>query len=158
MDKNLETYVKIYDNWLDDDICNKTISELQNANWEKHTYTNAGESIGRSVNGEREFDITNNCMSSISSREVIMQRIWDAYQKYLIDFNFKWFGTWSGFTEVRFNRYTVDTLMSLHCDHININSDVPGGKGFPTMTALGLLNDDYDGGEFEMFEIGRAHV
>ena len=29
MNKNLESYVKVYDNWLDKDICKKTITELE---------------------------------------------------------------------------------------------------------------------------------
>ena len=29
MDKNIESYVKVYDNWLDAEICKKTITELE---------------------------------------------------------------------------------------------------------------------------------
>jgi predicted 2-oxoglutarate/Fe(II)-dependent dioxygenase YbiX len=41
--------------------------------------------------------------------------------------------------------------MSLHCDHIsNLFDGVK--KGIPTMSALGLLNNDYEGGEFIMWD------
>ena len=80
-----------------------------------------------------------------------MQRIWDAYQRYLTDLNFPWFGSWQGYTEVRFNRYNEDRLMALHCDHIHSLFDGER-KGIPTMTCLTILNDEYEGGEFIMFD------
>ena len=80
-----------------------------------------------------------------------MQKIWDSYLNYVKDLNFSWCSSWSGYTEVRFNRYKETRLMAEHCDHIH--SIFEGErKGIPVMTALGSLNDDYTGGEFVMFE------
>jgi predicted 2-oxoglutarate/Fe(II)-dependent dioxygenase YbiX len=41
--------------------------------------------------------------------------------------------------------------MSNHCDHI---TDIFNGtiKGIPTLTVIGLLNNNFTGGEFVMFE------
>ena len=41
--------------------------------------------------------------------------------------------------------------MALHCDHIHDMFDGTR-KGIPTLTILGLLNDDFEGGEFLMFD------
>jgi len=40
--------------------------------------------------------------------------------------------------------------MKLHCDHIHSMFDGER-KGVPTLTILGALNDDYEGGELLMF-------
>jgi len=37
MDKDLRSYVKVYDNWLDAEKCKQTIREMNNINWEQHT-------------------------------------------------------------------------------------------------------------------------
>ena len=41
--------------------------------------------------------------------------------------------------------------MAKHCDHIH---DMFDGqmKGIPTLSIVGILNDDYEGGEFIMFD------
>ncbi len=41
--------------------------------------------------------------------------------------------------------------MAEHCDHIHSLFDGQR-KGIPTMTTLGLLNNDFEGGELVMFE------
>ena len=52
---------------------------------------------------------------------------------------------------VKYNRYLEDRVMAEHCDHIYslFDGDI---KGVPILTAVGLLNDDYDGGNFVMFQ------
>ena len=39
----------------------------------------------------------------------------------------------------------------MHCDHIQSMFDGKR-KGVPVLSVLGLLNDDYEGGEFIIFE------
>ena len=41
--------------------------------------------------------------------------------------------------------------MELHCDHIQSMFDGER-KGIPTLSIVGILNDDYEGGEFIMWE------
>ena len=41
--------------------------------------------------------------------------------------------------------------MALHCDHIHSMFD-GNMKGIPILSVLGLLNDDFEGGEFLMFD------
>ena len=65
--------------------------------------------------------------------------------------NKSYYNGWSGFTHIRFNRYHPDRLMALHCDHIHSMFD-GNMKGIPTLTILGSLNNDYEGGEFLMFD------
>ena len=148
MDRNLESYIKVYDNWLEADKCKQTIIEMEDAQWQQHTFYNAQNGTYSTQSGNRELDVA---YGNISTKKYVMQRMWDAYQRYLTDLNFPWFGSWKGFTEVRFNRYSEDRLMALHCDHIHSLFDGVR-KGIPTMTCLSILNEDYEGGEFIMFD------
>jgi predicted 2-oxoglutarate/Fe(II)-dependent dioxygenase YbiX len=147
MEKNLEAYIKTY-KMLDEETCKQTIKEIEEIHWSQHTFYNVNENSYGTRSGEKELDIG---YSQTSTKNVIMQKIWDSYLNYVKDLNFSWWSSWSGFTEVRFNRYKETSLMAEHCDHIH--SIFEGErKGIPVMTALGSLNDDYTGGEFVMFE------
>ena len=147
MEKNLEAYIKTY-KMLDEETCKQTIKEIEEIHWSQHTFYNVTDGSYGTRSGEKELDIG---YSQTSTKNVIMQKIWDSYLNYVKDLNFSWWSSWSGYTEVRFNRYKETRLMAEHCDHIH--SIFEGErKGIPVMTALGSLNDDYTGGEFVMFE------
>ena len=69
----------------------------------------------------------------------------------MIDFKSDYFTGWTGFTNIRFNRYRKGRLMTRHCDFIKDMFD-GNRKGIPTLSIVGLLNDDFEGGEFVMFD------
>ena len=54
--------------------------------------------------------------------------------------------------QVRFNKYGKDQIMSKHCDHIHSLFDLVKHRGIPVLSIVGVLNDDYKGGEFIMFD------
>jgi hypothetical protein len=56
---------------------------------------------------------------------------------------------------IRLNRYNVNTLMRQHFDHIHSLFD-GAQKGVPVLSAIGVLNDDYEGGEIEFWADGKA--
>ena len=143
---NLEDYIKIYPK-LDKPFCEQIRSELEEANWKQHVFYNAnGEYVTQS--GNRELNVS---WDNIPSREDLTQRMWKTIEEYILkDFKNDYFNGWAGFTNIRFNRYLPDRLMALHCDHIHDMFDGTR-KGIPTLSVLGLLNDDYEGGEFLMF-------
>lgn len=147
MAKNLEDYVKIY-RWLEPEFCEKIREELKSATWKQHVFYNAdGEYVTQS--GNRELDVS---WEEIPSKPELTQQVWQAVSKYILeDFKNPYFNGWQGFTNIRFNRYQHDRLMALHCDHIHDMFDGQR-KGIPTLTILGALNNDYEGGEFLMFD------
>ena len=147
MERNLEAYIKTY-KMLDEETCKQTVKDIEKIHWQQHEFYNVSDGSYGTRSGEKELDIG---YSQTSTKDVIMQKIWDSYLNYVKDLNFSWWSSWSGYTEVRFNRYKETRLMAEHCDHIH--SIFEGErKGIPVMTALGSLNDDYMGGEFVMFE------
>jgi len=148
MEKDLRSYLKVYNNWFDADICDKTISELKNNSWRQNTFYDSVNKQYETYSGNNELDIS---WDGVSTDQYLVDRIWSGYQLYLQQLNFNWFNAWSGFSVIKFNRYNEDKLMAEHCDHIQSLFDGKQ-KGVPILTALGILNDDYVGGEFVMFE------
>ena len=143
----LQSYVKIY-NMLDHKTCEQTIQELSQCEWQQHSYTTVQDYNSRPINGDKELDVTE---GPVSTSKFIENKVWESYKRYLESLNFHWFLGWKSFTDIRFNRYSQGQIMSEHCDHINSIFDGER-KGVPTMTALGCLNEDYEGGQLVMFE------
>lgn len=147
--QNLLDYVKVYDNFFDEDFCEKLVSQLDKDNWQKHSYNNP-------INNENityDDDLSVHAIHDTIEKQKVNKRVWDALYKYIVEDNppfQNWFGAWSGYTRVRFNRYDVNTNMKIHCDHIHSIFD-GNIKGVPVLTVLGALNNDYTGGEFLMF-------
>ena len=143
MSMNVKDYVKIYDNFLDLDFCKTVVEEIQNNSWQKHSfYMQHGGFISY------DDDLAVSYSNSENGIE-INKKIWFAVEQYIIkDFAHckDWFNGWSGYSTVRFNKYDTGTKMKLHCDHIHSMFDGER-KGIPTLSILGSLNDDYEGGD-----------
>jgi len=146
--QNLMDYVKIYENFIDDDLCKSAVEKLDSVNWSEHSFYHAR--TGESVSYNHELSISHD---RIPEKDEINKKVWFAIERYILkDFaSFgEWFSGWDGYTEIRFNRYNPTTQMKLHCDHIHSMFDGQR-KGIPVLTILGTLNDDYEGGELMMF-------
>ena len=140
MDFNLINYLRIYPAF-DLDTCNEIIKNLEEDNsWVEHRYTT---NIGYEDHSfENEFL---NCYIAGKNRDMVMQSIWETYLRYLTELEFSWFSSWSGHSEVRFNKYDNNNWMRYHCDHIHALFEGER-RGVPVITALGTLNDNYEGG------------
>jgi len=148
MKKELQTYLKVYNNFLSKEICDNTITELQNKHFEQHKFYNPVKNTIADRSGDKELDIT---YDKVSTNKIIMDKIWHALHSYIEELNFEWWGGWSGYSEIRFNRYSETKKMAEHCDHIH--SLFQGDrKGIPILSCLGILNDNYEGGELVFFE------
>jgi len=152
MKKNLDFYIKRIPKFLNKKICNQTIKEIKKLKWSQHEFydVNTKELINRS--GEQELDILMNMNDDegIDSK-IIMEKLWLAIESYIKDYNFDWFNSWQGYSRIRFNRYSKTKKMAEHCDHIHSLFDGQI-KGVPILSIVGVLNDNYEGGEFIMFK------
>jgi hypothetical protein len=144
MNRDITSYLKVYNNFLDKQQCEKTVIELTQHSDKFYKHEHYHPELGFHVlAGEEDLDVS---YTDVSTRPYIMQRIWDAYAQYTKELNFKWFCGWNGFEAVRFNRYSNQSIMTEHCDHIHSMFDGQK-KGIPIMSALAILNDNYSGGE-----------
>ena len=148
MKKNLNSYVKKYNNFLNKEICDETIQQIEKCKWIEHTFYNSKNKKEESISGEQELDVN---FEEVKNTKIIMDKIWFAINDYIKNLNFKWYGGWQGYTKIRFNRYEKNKKMAEHCDHIHSMFDGQI-KGIPILSVLGSLNDDYKGGNFIMFK------
>ena len=152
MKKNLSDYVKHYKLFFNENLCNKTVEELKNLNnffWKEHKFYNLKSNDMKTLSGDQELSVAYS--NEISTKDIIMKELWNGINNYISSLKFSWYDGWSGYTGIRFNKYSKNTKMMEHCDHVQ--SIFEGkNKGIPTLSVLGILNDDYKGGEFIMFQ------
>ena len=150
--KNLKDYILHLDNWIPQNIIDKSIKELSDNNtWERHSYTDSKTFINENKNGDKELDV---CLgNNLTYLKELHQLTWKALEKYIVieKLGGEAFDGWKGFSQIRFNRYNKNQIMSKHCDHIQ--SLFTGNiRGIPILSIVAVLNDDYEGGEFIMFD------
>tara|TARA_E500000318_G_scaffold111393_1_gene129826 strand:+ start:1148 stop:1714 length:567 start_codon:yes stop_codon:yes gene_type:complete len=148
MIKSLNQYILHLDNYVSNDITDQILSNLKPEDFEEHTFYNprTGEYINVSGNQELEMSWKNTPGTSI-----LMNKIYKGLQNYIDHVDTPWFTGWNGYSGPRFNKYTKNKLMAPHCDHIHSLFDGTR-QGVPILSILGVLNDDFEGGEFLMFE------
>ena len=150
--KNLKDYILHLDNWIPKNILTQTINELDIKNeWKKHQWTNSVSYNTRSLYGDKELEIC--LIDNLSNKKQLMSLTWKAIEKYItVDkIGGKIFKGWKGYTDLRFNKYTKGQSMAIHHDHIH---DIFDGqiKGIPILSIVCVLNNNYKGGEFIMFD------
>lgn len=150
MSFNVKDYVRIYDEFLDKKTCEIIVEKLNRTDWELHTFYQSD--TRECISFDKELSIS--FAQEITETNELMRKVWFAIEQYIEKdhaYMNQWFGSWSGYTPIRYNRYNVDTQMKLHCDHIHNMFD-GDRKGIPILSILGSLNDDYEGGELIFWE------
>ncbi len=150
MSMNVKDYVKIYDDFLDKKLCKKVVKQLNKTDWTTHTFYTP--LTNQFISHEKELSVGYG--QEIPETKIIQDKVWFAIQQYIQkDFGYmsEWFSGWNGYTQIRYNRYDVETRMKLHCDHIHSMFD-GSRKGIPVLSILGCLNDDYEGGDLIFWE------
>ena len=152
MKESLKNYILHLDNWIPENICQKTIQELsENKNWEQHSYTDSKTFEAESLNGDKELNV---CYGiNLTYLKELHKLTWKALEKYIVieKLGGDTFQGWKGFSPIRFNRYKKGQIMSKHQDHIQ-SLFTGERRGIPILSIVAVLNDDYEGGEFIMFD------
>jgi len=140
--KNLSDYV--YISQMDSDITDLTDKIFEeNVEWQKHKWA---DSYGKDVNSD-DIDVVYH--GEVFTDEKLYQEIF----KHITQYVNTDYGKWAlelgmeRMGDIRFNRYGTNTFMAEHVDHIRtlFDGDL---KGIPVLSIIGLLNDDFTGGEF----------
>ncbi len=150
MSMNVKDYLKIYDDFIDKKLCKKIVKNLNKIDWQTHSFHQP--TTNQFVSYEKELSISYG--QEIAETKTLQDKIWFALEQYIVKDQSRfsdWFSSWSGYSQVRYNRYNVDTRMKLHCDHIHSMFDGTR-KGIPVLSILGALNDDYEGGDLIFWE------
>ena len=146
---NIQDFVQVYKNNIPKDICCDIIQQIQNDTmWEQHQYSNYGKNKN-SKNGDKELDVLYPNDTNPQLQDLLFQYSIPKIKEYSEKFKFSIHLA----HPFRINRYNVGSIMSKHYDHIfSLFGDAEDLKGIPILTILHTFNDDYEGGDFVMFE------
>ena len=148
MISDLKHYAYNQKAFIDEGFCDKIIDELKSIKFQQHTFYNAKTKVYHTRSGDQELSMS---WEDTPSKNELTKRLWKAISNYRDYIDMPWFNSWQGYTAVRFNEYKENKKMALHCDHIHSMFDGEK-KGIPILSVLGVLNDDYEGGEFILFD------
>lgn len=146
MSLHLRDYIYRVEDFLDKDFCKTLIKKSKKLPWHKHSYSDANK--GLEVSFDNDLSVV---VVDTDETFFINQKIKFALDNYIKHFNFPWFTDVHNFSPIRLNKYDITTEMKLHCDHISSLFDGKE-KGVPVLTILGTLNENYEGGDFVMFD------
>ena len=149
---SLKNYILHLDNWIPKNILDKTIVELsEDKNWKQHNFTNSQTLKNIALNGDKELNVSNGL--KLTHLQDLHDLTWKALEKYILldKISGETFNAWKGFSQIRFNRYNNNQIMSKHCDLI-VSLFTGDIRGIPVLSIVAVLNDNYEGGEFIMFD------
>lgn len=147
MDLSLLSYCKVYKNVFDTLFCHSLIKQIEKESWQTHEF--AHYDPHNRTQYENELSVN---YAKFPEKEILQEKLWHTIKQYIIDdLQSSVYTGWNGYTEIRFNKYIVGKEMHEHCDHIHSMFDGIR-KGIPTLSIVGLLNEDYEGGEFVMWK------
>ena len=128
-------YVTV-NNCIPKDICAQLIMKVNQKKWDKHTWE------GRQYDIDQVFDVVGGYTDLQMELAPFIEQ---AFNTYIEKFKIQG-GAIENFSAVRFNKYKEGTAMLKHYDHIRSLFDGPK-RGVPILSIVGLLNDDFEGGE-----------
>jgi len=154
MISNVKDYIRV-DNIIPVDVCNELISTIDKSlHWKKHEWQMYGKTIAPTF-PNRDFDVLD---ATNEIQEMLYPYLSQAINNYNTiiskENSFESFVSLSSVTrccQIRFNRYKKNTLMRTHHDHIHNLFDGEQ-KGIPILSIVGLLNNDFSGGNFIFFD------
>ena len=145
---HVSDYIMIQ-NLIPTQLCRSLIREssLPESKWSKHSWYNYGRDDLHSM-PEKELDIINSTGDQFKSLGNYLGTALQNYQKKYSKEKDKVGTAWiHHISQVRFNKYKIETKMRAHVDHIHSLFDGKL-KGIPIISIVGLLNDNYEGGAF----------
>lgn len=147
---NLQDYVAIY-SINDLSVCNEVLKNLDSSKWGKHYYNNAVENLNKTYEDDLDVSVQDEKIDNL-----LLHFIKNSITHYIENVSLIPFQL-QGLTKLRYNKYEVCTNMKFHCDHIHTIFDGTK-KGIPILTVLGLLNNDFEGGDFLMFDGKKVNL
>jgi alkylated DNA repair dioxygenase AlkB len=145
---HVDDYILVQ-NLIPTQLCRSLIREssLPEKKWTAHNWYNYGQDTSSSM-PEKELDITMSTQDQFQKLGKYLEVAIKKYQQKYSTPGEKIGTSWiKHFSQVRLNRYKVGTKMRMHQDHIQSLFDGKL-KGIPIISIVGLLNDNYEGGEF----------
>jgi hypothetical protein len=148
-------YVMI-ENLIPADMCDSILAEVNSTNsWQKHSYNPNFERPTGTHFPPTEFEFLDSSTEQSIKLMPYVELIMRNYNKFINKKNsFTGYQAETGVTSctpIRFNRCKIHTLVEAHHDHIQ-ELFGPGNASIPSVSVVGLLNEEFTGGEFVLFK------
>ena len=139
MSKLVTDYIKVYREYTQDqlDLIVETSSDF---NWSPHQWGSYKQIDGSRKETELDVSYAPNVIT-----QLVVEKSITSCEKYTLEFD-NLFHI-NDISPPRFNRYTENTNMKNHIDHIHALFDGKN-KGIPVLSIVTVFNDDYSGGDF----------
>lgn len=142
---NLNHFIRKYKFSIE--ICDKILNKYSESDkWTSHTWTDIEDSSKQDKSYDTDLSVIypeNHSPCELVQKLMVISQ--NAVQKYTIELDYD-----SCFLEEmsipRLNKYEKGEYMREHMDHIKSLFDGES-RGLPAVSLIGLLNDDYEGGE-----------
>tara|TARA_Y100000004_G_C8923524_1_gene416548 strand:- start:931 stop:1479 length:549 start_codon:yes stop_codon:yes gene_type:complete len=138
--KNIKDFIMIK-NIIPNNVCKNIIKKINKKDWSKHKWYNYADNKLSTEN--KEFDVLKSYEETQNILTPFIIKTIEEYEKFVGEEKF----LCTRFSKIRFNRYTKNTNIKKHFDHIYSIFDGKE-KGIPVLSIVGLLNDNFKGGNF----------
>lgn len=143
-------FVQVYKKALTATQCTSIIRKIEDDSlWEQHRWSGYNKIVdskepnrdcNRTTLSGRNRLLVSGCVDTLVNE-------YRAYISRVLGTNYNY----NGMTIPGINKYDVGQGMRSHVDHITAIFDGET-KGIPTLSVVGLLNNDFDGGEFKFWD------
>ena len=145
MKTNIKDYIKVYDNFLSEDLCNKMLEEYKKISWKPVSSDEFDNGAFDTSFDETEYD------------DIVMDQFRMLLHKYLQFLDLSHFQGWTGFTNPKHDRFSKGQALKKHCDHIHtLFSDEH--EGVPILTIQAVMNTNYKGGDIIFYDDMKIKV
>lgn len=156
--RELKDFVFV-DNIFSQELCETVLSAIESDDkkWVDHSWHNESmDLVNPKFNGAseeyKELEVLYHNLNDFSSVEqLLLPSIVNACKNYCNLNAHDSQMVLSSLSNFRFNRYPKDSQMQRHYDHIH-TLFTPPVRGIPILSFVGILNDDFSGGEFVLFD------
>lgn len=144
----LGQFVAVFRDVVSPDECDAGRNILVANSWRRHAFNHETSKTESSYDDDLDVSYAFDTPAGVEFGNTLMDRTRSVLQAYCNEFGLS---GWHGYSRIRYNRYGVGTMMHGHWDAIHTLFDGQH-RGVPVLSVVGLLNDDYEGGEFVMFK------
>ena len=156
---NLKDHIFEYD-LLSDHECDQIVSLLDSREWGEFSWYQDFKQV--------DIDKESNMKSTVTAPEAVniiqphindelFNAFHEKYNYYDVEDNQTGGSFWEACSGIKFNKYDVGDYLSPHYDHIR---DFFEGqfRGIPVTSVVGVLNDDFEGGEFRFWKEHTVNI
>lgn len=149
-DRTILDFVQVYKQAIAPKQCQSVLSKVDSMDWNPHVWSSYNR-IANSASPETEFtraEVSNGTTRLLLSG--IVNQYVEQYTRYIENIFSITIG-FNGMTVPSLNRYGTGQKMLPHVDHITSIFDGEL-KGIPTLSVVGLLNNDFKDGQFMFWD------